>query len=133
MAGIFVTIGGDNEHRLFRYIFAAGVLVDVADVVDGSAHGIQQRRAAEGEILLLGHGRHILQRQAVVDDHALVVKEYGGDQRLARFLFLLGNHGVESTDRVCLQPRHGAAAVQDKNQFCCMLHKKTSCDLLSLW
>ena len=52
-AGIFVAVGGDDEHGLFRHVLPAGVLVDVADVVDGAAHGVQQRRAATGEVLLL--------------------------------------------------------------------------------
>ena len=92
--------------------------MDIADVMDRAAHGIQQRRAATGEILLLRHGRHLFQRQAVVDDHTLVVEQHGGDQRLARFLLLLGDHGVEAADGIRLQPRHRAAAIQDKNQFC---------------
>lgn len=33
-AGVFVAIGGDDEHRLLRHVLPAGVLVDVADVVD---------------------------------------------------------------------------------------------------
>ena len=37
--------------------------MDIADVVDGAAHGIQQRRAAAGEVLLLRQGRHLAQRQ----------------------------------------------------------------------
>ena len=87
-------------------------------MVNGPAHGIQQGRAAAGEILLFSHGRHLLQRQAVMDDHALVVEQHGGNQRLARFPLLLVDHGVEAADGVRLQPRHGAAAIQDKNQFC---------------
>ena len=33
-AGVLVTVGGDNEHRFFRHVLAAGVLVNVADVVN---------------------------------------------------------------------------------------------------
>ena len=87
-------------------------------MVDGPAHGVQQRRAAPGEILLLRHERHLGKGQAVVDDHALIVKQHGGDQGLARLLFLPLDHGVEAADGVRLQPRHGAAAIQDENQFC---------------
>ena len=96
--------------------------MDVADVVDGAAHGIQQGRAAAGEILLFRQGRHLAQRQAVMDDHALMVKEHRRDQCLACFLLLPGDHGVEAADGVRLQPRHGAAAVKNKNQFC---HKES--------
>lgn len=48
--------------------------MDVADVVDSASDGIQQSRTAPGEVLFLGHARHSAQRQAVMDDHALVVK-----------------------------------------------------------
>ena len=64
------------------------------------------------------HGRHLGKGQTVVDDHALIVKQHGGDQGLARLLLLPRDHGVEAADGVRLQPRHGAAAVQDENQFC---------------
>ena len=120
-AGVFAAVRGDDEQRFFRHILPAGVLVDVADVVDGAAHGVQQGRAAPGEVLLLRHGRRPVERQAVVDDRALAVEEHGGDQRLARLLFLFRDHGVEAADGVPLQPAHGAAAVQDENQFC---HRK---------
>ena len=56
-----------------------------------------------------------------MNDGALAVEEHGGDQRLARLLFLLCDHGVEAADGVLFQPRHGAAAVQNENQFC---HRK---------
>ena len=52
-----------------------------------------------------------------MDDHALIVKQHGGDQGLACLLFLPRDHGVEAADGVRLQPRHGAAAIQDENQF----------------
>ena len=92
--------------------------MDVADVVDSTADGVQQSDTAPGEVLFLGHAGHSVQRQAVVDDHALGVEQHRGDQRLARFLLLLFNHGVKTTDGVLLQPAHRAAPVQDKNQFC---------------
>ena len=50
--------------------------MDVADVVDSAPDGIQQSRTAPGEVLFLGHARHSAQRQAVMDDHALVVKKH---------------------------------------------------------
>ena len=116
-AGVFVAVGGDDEHRLFRHVLPAGVLVNVADVVDSAAHGIQQGRAATGEILLFRQGRHLAQRQAIMDDRAVVGEKHRGDQRLARLPLLLCEHGVEAADGVRLQPRHGAAAIQNKNQF----------------
>ena len=114
-AGVFVAVGGDDEHRLLRHILPAGVLVNVADVVDGAAHGIQQGRAATGEIILLRHGRYFLQRQAVMDNRAVVGEKHRGDQRLACLLLLLCKHGVEAADGVRFQPRHRTAAIQNKN------------------
>ena len=103
--------------------------MDAPDVVDGPAYGVQQRRAAPGEILLFRHERHLGKGQAVVDDHALIVKQHGGDQGLARLLFLPRDHGVEAADGVRLQPRHRAAAIQNKNQF---RHKKALLRLITL-
>ena len=109
-AGIFLTVGGDDEERLFRYVLRAGILVYVPDVMDGSADSVKQRCAAAGEIFLLRHGRHLFQRQTVVNDRALVIEKHGGDQRFARFLLLPGDHGFKAADGVRLQSVHGAAA-----------------------
>jgi len=45
---------------------------------------------------------------------AHVVKENGRDQCLAILFFLLFNHGVESSDGVCFQSAHRAAAIKDE-------------------
>ena len=52
------------------------------------------------------------------NDGAVAVKQDRGDKRLARFLLLLGDHGVEPPNGVRFQPRHRAAAIENKNQFC---------------
>lgn len=75
-AGIFLTVGGDDEERLFRYVLRAGILVYVPDVMDGSADSVKQRCAAAGEIFLLRHGRNFAERQTVVDDCAFIVEEH---------------------------------------------------------
>ena len=92
--------------------------MDIADVMNSAAHRIQQGSTATGEVLLLSHTGNLVQWQAVMDDHTLVVEEYGGHHGLALFFLLLFNHGVEAADGVALQPAHGSAPVQDKNQFC---------------
>ena len=56
-----------------------------------------------------------------MDDRAVVGEKHRGDQRLPGLLLLLFDHGVEAADGVRLQPRHRAAAIQNKNQF---RHKK---------
>ena len=52
-----------------------------------------------------------------MDDFAVVVKQDGGDEGFALCFLLLGDHGVEASDGVRFQSAHGAAAVQDKNDF----------------
>ena len=98
-------------------------------MMDGFAYRVEQRCAAACEIVLLRHGRHLLQRQPVVNDGAVAVKQDRGDKRLARFLLLLGDHGVEPPNGVRFQPRHRAAAIENKNQFC---HGKTLLRLITL-
>ena len=50
MAGILHAVGGDDEQGVLRHVLGPGVAVDVPDVVDGPADGVQQRRAAPDEI-----------------------------------------------------------------------------------
>ena len=100
--------------------------MDVADVVDGSADGVQQGGAAPDIVLLVGDGLNLFQRHPVVEHLGLIVEEDSGDVSLARLLFLLFEHGVEAADGVPLQPLHGAAAVQDEHQFRqILLHEKS--------
>lgn len=44
-AGVFIAVGGDDEQRLFRHILPPGVLVDIADMMDGFAYRVEQRCA----------------------------------------------------------------------------------------
>ena len=53
-AGIFHAVGGDDEKGMLRHILRPGILVNVSDVVDGSADGIQQRGAAPDIVFLSG-------------------------------------------------------------------------------
>ena len=117
MAGVLHAVGGDDEQRLFRPVLFAGVLVDVADMVDGAAHGVKQSRAAAHEILLPGQLLHLVQRNAIVDHLADVVEKHRRDKRLARLLLLLLHHRVEPADGVRLQAFHRTAAVQDEHDF----------------
>ena len=102
---------------MLRAILLAGVLVNVADVVNRAADGVQQRRAAARDILPIGQRLDPPDVDAVVDDLALVGKEYRRNKRVALSGLLLRNHRVEAADRVLFQPRHGTAAVQNENQL----------------
>lgn len=47
-AGVFAAVGGDNKHGFVRHILPAGVFMDIADMANGPAHGVQQSRSAAG-------------------------------------------------------------------------------------
>ena len=100
--------------------------MDVADVVDGPADGIQQGGAAPDIVLLFRDGPDLLQGYPVVEHLGLVIEEDGRNEHLAQLLLLFFDHGVEAADGVALQPLHGAAAVQNEHQFRQILfHKKS--------
>ena len=86
-------------------------------MANGVPQGVQQRRVAPNEVLGPGHGLHLVQLHPVVDHLAVVVEEHRGDQRPALLLPLPLDHPVEPPYGVRLQPRHGAAAIQNKYQF----------------
>ena len=123
MAGVFHAVGGDDEQRAVGHILRTGVFVDVADVVDGVANGVHQRRAAAYLVIRVSHGRHLLYLHTVMQYAAEVVEQHGGYIGRARFLLLLFQHGVEATDGVALQSGHGAAAVKNKYQLCYIVHQ----------
>ena len=125
-AGIFHAVGGDDEYGVLGHILGRGILVDVSDVVDSSADGIQQGGAAPDIVLLVGDGPDFAHLHPVVEHFGPVIKEDGGDKCLALLLFLLFDHGVETADGVPLQPLHGTATVQDENKFRqILLHDKS--------
>ena len=116
-AGIFHTVGSDDEEGLLRPVFLPGVLVDVADVMDSPAHRIQQCGAAPDKVFLFRQRRNLLQGHPIVNHLNFVVEEHRGNQSLTRLPFLLFDHGVEAADGVRFQSCHGAAAVEDKYDF----------------
>ena len=87
-----------------------------SDTIGGFNSMIAQQKKEAGEAVV--STVLFAQRQTVMDDRAVVGEKHRGDQRLPRFPLLLFDHGVEAADGVRLQPRHGAAAIQDENQFC---------------
>ena len=64
-----------------------------------------------------GHGGHPLEVHPVVEDLALVVEEDGGQDGLPLLPLLPLQQGVKAPDGVLLQPRHGAAAVQNEDDL----------------
>ena len=74
--------------------------MDVCDVADRAADGVEQGGAAPNGVIPIGHRLDPFERHAVVEHGAHVVKEHGGDQRLSVCLFLLFDHGVEPADGV---------------------------------
>lgn len=124
--GVLHAVGGDNEKGVLWHILGPSILMDVADMVDGPADGIQQGGAAPDIVLFLRDRIDIAHLHPVMEHLGPVIEEDGGDKGLARLLLLFFNHGVESADGVVLQPLHGTAAVQDEHQFRqILLHKKS--------
>ena len=117
-AGVFHSVGRDDEQRVFRHVLRPRVFVDVGDVVDRAADGVEQRRAAAHGVVVGRQRANVLHVHAVVNDLARAVKQHGRDKRRAVRLFLLFDHGVEAADRIRLQPRHGTAAVEEKDDLC---------------
>ncbi len=91
--------------------------MDIFDVVHGVADSVKQSGAASDGVIPVGHLGHLRDREPVVENHALVVEEYGGNERLSFILLLLSEHGVEAADGVALKSAHGPAAVEDKNDL----------------
>ena len=126
VAGVLHAVGGDDEEGVLRHILGPGVLVDISDVVDGPADGVQQGGAAPDRVLLFRDGPDIAHLHPVVKHLAPVIEEDSGNEGLAGLLLLLFDHGVEAADGVALQSLHGAAAVQNEHQFRqILLHKKS--------
>ena len=102
---------------MFRHILGTGIFMDVPDMMNGPADGIQQCGAPADIILLFRHGPDIFQPGPVMKDLRFVVKQNRGYINLSRFTLLLFQHGIKATDGVCLQTVHGTAAIQNEYQF----------------
>ena len=102
---------------MLRHVLAARIAVDVADVVDRAADGVEKRGAAADGVVLAGHGPYRLNVHTVVQNDALVVEQDGGHISPARLPLLLFQKGIEAADGVVLKAGHGAAAVKDKYEF----------------
>ena len=133
VAGIFHAVGGDDKKGVLRHILRPGIFVDVSDVVDGSAHCIQQRGAAPHIVFPVSDGFHPVRPYPVMEYLDPVVEQYGGDQRLAGPLLLLFQLGIEAADGIGLQPLHGTAAVQNEHQFGQILFHKQIPHTMLFW
>lgn len=71
-AGIFHAVRGDHKDGVLRPVLFPGILVDVPDVVNGSADGIDQRRTAAHIIVPVRHGPDLVQFYPVVNDPAVI-------------------------------------------------------------
>ena len=99
-AGVLHAVRGDHEQRVLRAILLTGILVDVADVVNRAADGVQQRRAAARDILPFGQRLDPPDVDAVVDDLALVGEEHRRNKRFALSSLLPRNHRIKAANRV---------------------------------
>ena len=110
-----------------RDVLGSGVLVDVADMVDGAANSIQQSGTAPHLVIAAGHGLNVPNVRTIVNDLADVVEQDGGNVDLPFLCPLLLNGGVKAPDGVGLKARHGTATVKDEYEFSgVVFHEKTS-------
>ena len=91
--------------------------MNVADVLDRIANGVEERRAAAREVFAPRQRRDLPDGHAVVNDLYLVVEEHGGNEDVRAFFLLAAQHAVETADGVRFQARHRAAAVEDEYEF----------------
>ena len=112
-----ITYTQNGDYLMLRDILRSGVLMDIADVMDRTADGIQKSRAAPDGIVPVCHRLDVVDVHAVMDHLAHIVEEDCGDKRFAVCLSLLLDHGVEAADGVGFQPAHRAAAVKDKDDL----------------
>ena len=116
-ACVFKAVGRDDEHRAHGTILFSRILVNVADVLDRVADGVEKRRAAAREVFAPRQWRNLPDGHAVVNDLDFVVKEHGGNEDVRAFFLLAAQHAVEAADSVRFQARHRAAAVKDEYEF----------------
>ena len=116
-AGVFHTIGDNDKKGMFRHVLRPGISMDVPNMTDSSAHGIQQSGTAANHIILSCDGLHLAQIHTIVKHLAPIVEKKRGDQSFPGFFLLLFQHGTKPSDGVVLHPLHGAAPVQDEYQF----------------
>ena len=124
-AGVFQAIGHDDEERAGGYVFGAYVAMNIADMLHGVAHGIEQGRTAGNLIVLfckLGDAGDIA---TIVDDRAFIVEKHRGDEHGRTALLLFFEHGVEAAYGIGFEPEHGAAAVEDEDEFCESVHNSS--------
>ena len=93
----------------------------MTDMLNGAAHSVQQSSHTAYIIILAGHGYDFLNISTIMKCLHLAIKQDGSYHCLTGLLFLLFNHRIETTNGICLQARHGTAAIQNKNQFSCIL------------
>lgn len=117
VARVFHPVRRDHKDRFLRTILLPGIFVNIPDMTDRTADGIQQSRAAANIIILLCDFRYFIQGYAVMKHLSFVIEQHRGHQHIAFRLPLFFQHTVVSADRIALQPAHGTAAVQDHHQF----------------
>ena len=113
-AGVFHSVGRDDEQNLFSAIYLGSAHLDAADFAYRAADGIEQSRVAANEILFFADGADRFDVNAVVQHRIMVVEQHGGNAALTGLVLLLFYHGVEAADGVALKPAHRATAIKDK-------------------
>lgn len=116
-ARVLHAVSGDDEESVLGDVLLAGILVDVPDVVDSVADGVEKSGAAPHIVVLACHWPDVVKIDPVVDDLAFVVEQDCRDERLAILFLLLLDHRVETADGVLLEALHRATSVEYEDEF----------------
>ena len=92
MTCVFLTVGRNNKHRMLRYIFGTGILMDVTNVMNRTSNSINKRRATTNGVIFVCHFRNIGKFHSIVQDFTFIIKENSRNIATAVLFLLLFNH-----------------------------------------
>ena len=114
---VLLTIGDDDEDDLLGAMLGRLRLLDVDNLVDSVAKGVEEGSATTREIVVGSERADGSEVDAVVEELVVVVKKDRRDTAGALLLLLLGEHRVEAADSVSLEARHRTALVENEYEL----------------
>ena len=112
-----MSICRNDKNHLGCFVRFRKVFLHIFYLVDCLPHRIQQCCASPDIIIFIRKRLHNRDREPVVNNVYLVVKENRCYIDVIAFFFLLLQHSIEATDGVILKAAHGTASIQNKNQL----------------
>jgi len=128
---VLVAVSRDDHDDLVCPTFRLRLFLHIFDLADAQRHRIIERGAAADEVIFTGQGFKILKVDTVMQDLEEVIEQDGGHAGFSIDFFLVADGRVESSNGVAFQAAHGAATVEDENQFC-FVHIDLLVDLRSM-